>query len=653
VHLVPEGPRFHERALGLDRSRDIAPPEGLPLRPYQVAGFRWLASLARNGLGAVLADDMGLGKTIQAISLLLYLKAQNLLTDEHGRPRPALVVVPPGLLKNWQREFGQWAPQLRVHTYHGLARKLPPNQGADVEVLLTTYHMVRNDVTTFCNAGRIAFACMILDEAQCIKNHNIKMTRAVKEVGSTIGHTRIALSGTPIENKVDELHSIFDFVNYGYLGTHATFTRDFSRVIECKKESPQRAEKLELLRRLTRPFQMRRLKTDPDILPDLPEKIDMVETVSLTAEQRRLYQAVQDEWQNRMVASRRDSSNHNFERRGHIFQMLEKARRICSHPLCLDRDKFPAACRGMAVPERAEASGKAARLMELLSEILDQGHKVIVFVTRKAVLNTLKQLVVRGFPQVEPLLFSGDISFKERNEVERRFAELPQCKVLLITVQCGGIGLNLTAASHVVHFDRCYNPAKEAQATDRCHRMGQRRAVCVHRLVTEGTYEERLEEIMKRKQDLSSLTVTSAEDWIADYDDAALFDLFTLRGQQAGGRASSSKAPSVEPTPSSPEQLARGSASSSSSPSVEPTPSPAERQSLAASARKGAPAARKRPHPAAAAEPDAEEECSICMDAPSTITLRPCGHRALCGDCATRVKLCPLCRAKIVQRTAC
>ncbi|CAJ1449084.1 unnamed protein product [Effrenium voratum] len=264
VVLVPEAPHFHEKALGLDCLKNLEVPTCLKdkLRPYQVAGFRWLACLAHNGLGAVLADDMGLGKTLQSIALLIYMKEQGLLRDERGQLRPALVVVPPGLLRNWQAEFAKWAPQLNFFVYHGPQRALPPFHAAGYDIILTTYEMVRNDRRKLCDVDIISFSAMIIDEAQRIKNHNILVTKAVKEVGNIIGHTRIALSGTPIENKVDELHSIFDFANFGYLGDQVSFSRTFSRIIEKGRDPEQRKESLDLLYRLTRPFQMRRLKTD-------------------------------------------------------------------------------------------------------------------------------------------------------------------------------------------------------------------------------------------------------------------------------------------------------------------------------------------------------------------------------------------------------
>lgn len=535
VWLVPAAPHFHQKALGLDRMKEVEAPLSIQkhLRPYQLVGFRWLATLARNGLGAVLADDMGLGKTLQCIAMLTYLKEQDLLYDERGSPRPALVVVPPGLLRNWQNEFKKWAPELSFFVYHGLGRQLPPCRGSGYDVVLTTYEMVRNDQCKLADPFQISFSAMVIDEAQKIKNHGAQVSKAVKRIGNVIGHTRIALSGTPIENKVDELHSIFDFVNFGYLGSHDSFRRTFSMVIEKGRDPARKTESLELLQRLTRPFQMRRLKTDPNILPDLPSKIDIPETVVLTKEQVKLYQAVQEDFKTTMIESRQTSINHSFERRGHIFAMLEQARRICAHPLCLDRTKYPESCKGMTLQERAELSGKTQRLVSLLEEIFDANEKAVIFVTRIDVIELLKKLLQLKFANTEILTFSGKLSL----EVERRFQTDSSCQILLMTLQCGGIGLNLTAANHVIHFDRCYNPAKEAQATDRCHRLGQQKSVCVHRLITEGTYEENLEKIMQRKQDLSSLTVTRAEDWIADYDDQALFDLFMLRsgtGRQQG-----------------------------------------------------------------------------------------------------------------------
>lgn len=532
VWLVPEAPHFHQKALGLDRMTDFVPPQAVApqLRPYQLAGFRWMACLCKNGLGAVLADDMGLGKTLQCISVLLYLKEQKLLTNEENQKCPALVVVPPGLLQNWQREFQRWAPTLSFYVYHGPKRSLPLNKGRDYDLLLTTYEMVRNDREKFADAQTICFSGMVIDEAQKIKNHGALVSKAVKEVGNAIGHTRIALSGTPIENKVDELHSIFDFVNYGYLGDQENFARTFSRIIEKGRDPQKKNESLQLLKRLTTPFQMRRLKTDPNILPDLPDKIDISSTTNLTKEQEKLYVAIQEDFRSTMTQSRETAgTNHAFQRRGHIFAMLEQVRRVCSHPLCLDKEKYPQSCKNMAVQQRVESSGKTSRLVELLEEILPAKEKAVVFATRKDIISVLEKLIRDRFKFTNVLIFTGDLSFQERSRVENRFQTDPTCQVLLITLQCGGIGLNLTAANHVIHFDRCYNPAKEAQATDRCHRLGQKRSVCVHRLITEGTYEEQLEKIMARKQDLSSLTVTRAEDWIADYDDEALFDLFMLR----------------------------------------------------------------------------------------------------------------------------
>lgn len=692
VWLVPEAPHWHEAALGLDRMKDIDPPASLQakLRPYQLVGFQWLVALARNGLGAILADDMGLGKTLQAIAMLVHLLEAGLLRDAEERPCPALVVVPPGLLRNWEREFDKWAPQLSVYLYHGHNRALPPNRGTDYNIFLTTYHMVRNDSQKFCDADCITFSCMVIDEAQCIKNHNIKMTKAIKEVGNAIGHTRIALSGTPIENKVDELHSIFDFANYGYLGDRASFAQNFSRLIEQQRDPELRDKALELLRRLTRPFQMRRLKTDPNILPDLPEKIDMLDTVGLTAEQQRLYTAIQEEFRSRMDVSRRDSTNHTFERRGHIFAMLERVRRICSHPMCLERKHLPPSCQSFSEDMSPAASGKTSRLFELLEEILPTGEKVIVFVTRKAVLSVLCKLATERFRQVRVLQFSGDLTLQARSDVEKTFSEDSSAQLLLITVQCGGIGLNLVAASHVIHFDRCYNPAKEAQATDRCHRLGQHRAVCVHRLVTEGTYEERLEEIMQRKQDLSSLTITRAEDWIADYDDAALFDLFMLRSSGNGRRDATTSRAAAPPPPAQTQRAKREAmlqtpprapqpVSITAAPdSVTPPPMssrlrPRWAAHLAGNFRSASlpassssnfsrtePRAMKRQRTALLSLPAASsssagaeeecEECSICLDAPAVVRLLPCGHRTLCDGCSERVDSCPICRARISAR---
>ncbi|CAK9113963.1 Uncharacterized ATP-dependent helicase YwqA [Durusdinium trenchii] len=547
VWLVPEAPHFHQKALGLDRMTDIKPPQAVEncLRPYQLAGFRWLACLSKNGLGAVLADDMGLGKTLQAISVLLYMKdiklgwGSRFLSDpegllvENGKKRPFLTVVPPGLLRNWQREFERWAPSLRIYTYHGPKRSLPDDMGRAYDVLLTTYEIVRNERLKFSDVDVICFSGMIIDEAQKIKNHGALVSKAIKEVGNAIGHTRIALSGTPIENKVDELHSIFDFVNYGYLGDQASFSATFSRIIEKGLRSVSGSISALALyatqtpcilhawcrARLTEDRSCIDNNTDKRALalevgwPDHLRTLDQHELSEWR--QEKLYAAIQHDFRVKMTSSAETRENHKFERRGHIFAMLEHARRVCSHPLCLDRGKYPDSCKGMTVQRRVESSGKTVRLCELLDEIVPAKEKAVVFATRKDVISVLAGLIGNRFHDMTVLIFTGDLSLQdarilcgvERNEVEQRFQTDPKCQLLLITLQCGGIGLNLTAANHVIHFDRCYNPAKEAQATDRCHRIGQKRSVCVHRLITEGTYEEQLEKIMARKQDLSSLTV--------------------------------------------------------------------------------------------------------------------------------------------------
>lgn len=549
--LRPEGAIFYERALGLDRVRDLEPPRSLKpyMRPYQVAGFQWLACLARNGLGAVLADDMGLGKTLQAISVILHLKEMELLRDRTGRPCPILVVVPPGLLLNWQKEFAKWAPNLVLLVYHGLHRAFSERMES-IDVVLTAYHTLRADVKKFCKPAEVSFSGMILDEAQVIKNHNVQMTKAVKEVGEIIGHTRIALSGTPIENRVAELHSIFDFTNTGYLGSKQSFREEFGRCIEHKRPSERGKEKLELLKRLTRPFQLRRLKTDPSIMPDLPDKISVQENVALTPQQAKLYNALVQEWQKTMKKSRDTSQNHAFERRAHVFTLLNKARLVCAHPACLAKEDIPKSCSRTKVEEKASESGKTERLMELLDGIFtnSEEEKVLVFVSRKPVMYLLRDLIQQQHPSMVALTFSGDISLKERAQQEKRFSEDALCRVMVLTVQAGGVGLNLTAANHVIHFDRCYNPAREAQATDRSHRLGQKLKVMEHRLITEGTFEERLEEIMRRKSELSNLTITGSEDWIADYSDKELAELFMLRtGLAPEGRKRALEAPVSPP----------------------------------------------------------------------------------------------------------
>mmetsp|Transcript_82549 Transcript_82549/g.129972 ORF Transcript_82549/g.129972 Transcript_82549/m.129972 type:complete len:1049 (+) Transcript_82549:40-3186(+) len=648
LHLRPPGVAFYQQALGFDRMTDIPVPEktAAALRPYQKRGFQWMASLARNGLGAVLADDMGLGKTLQAITLILYLKEAGLMTDQHGQPRPSLVAVPPGLVMNWQREFDKWAGNsLKVHSYYGMKRSLPPNHGVGVDVVLTSYHTLRLDSRKFVDPDQISFSSMFLDEAQHIKNPKAQITKAIKQIGNIVGHSRFALSGTPVENKMDELHSIHDFVNFGYLGDQETFQRDFSRIIEQKKDVAARKTAADLLKRLIDPFQMRRLKTDKNILPDLPDRIDYQCPVELTPIQKEFYLAAQEEFTRKLDISRQQAANHNFERRGHIFAQLEKCRIICCHPAALLQEKRPAGVASSNVSMLATESGKCSRLMELLEDIIASNQKVLVFLMRRRVVDLLKTIITAKFRGTKVLKMTGEVSVKERVKVEKAFQEDEDCKVLLLTVGVGGVGLNLTAASHVIHFDRCYNPAKEQQATDRSHRLGQRHAVCVHTLVTTGTYEERLDDIMREKSELSNMTVTTADDWIASYDDDEVRELFMLRSSSSVSVGSSStralqrkgrskRALDVDVNAASAAAESEPS-SSSKKPRREKTKSSANLPATSASER------------------TSEEECAVCMDGPASHKVMPCGHRLLCGDCAGLVQHCPMCRCEIKQRVQC
>lgn len=641
VRFCATGMDFHRRALGIDRMTAIPVPAALApmLRPYQAAGFRWLASLLRNGLGAVLADDMGLGKTIQAIALLVFLKQEGLLTTPEGLRRPALVVVPPVLIPNWQQEFARWAPRdlLVVHSFYGPKgkRSLPPEQGACVDVVLTSYHTLSRNVRTFVDPEVIGLSCVVLDEAQCIKNHGTQLARAVKEVGQVVGHARVALSGTPIENKTEEMHSLHDFTNPGYLGTREEFVQDFSRPIEQKQDPAARQAAMDLLKRLVDPFQLRRLKTDKSILPDLPDKIDSAYSVELSGAQQQLYEAVQAEFHQTLQASRESAANHQFERRGHIMTMMNKCRLICAHPAALPRKQYPAAlaATSLASPDGTSVaeSGKCAQLMELMDSILASGQKVVVFATRLRVLDMLQEVIGQRHPAARVLKLSGDTPMADRPGLLATFQESAECPVLLLSIGVGGVGLNLTAASHVVHFDRCYNPAKEAQATDRCHRLGQHRAVCVHTLVTKDTFEERLDEIMRDKTELSSMTVTSGEDWIASYSDEKIKELFMLR-------------------PGRPQQTRKRRSIAPADPDVDEVD---EEEAVEAAPRGVLPAPRLRPsrrwkrHCLAAGEEQAA--CSVCWDAPCSHVLMPCGHQCACGECVALLVSCPICRAPIRQ----
>ena len=484
------------------------PPETLraTLRPYQARGLAWLSTMGALRLGACLADDMGLGKTIQLLAFLLHRRE---VAPADGRP--ALVVAPTSVVGNWEREVERFAPSLRVVRHYGAERArraddVPQQPGT---LVVTTYALLRRDAELLSG---IDWSVAVLDEAQNIKNAASATARSARALEAT---HRFALTGTPVENRLAELWSIFEFANPGLLGALETFRREYAVPIE-RYGNDAAAERL---RRVVSPFLLRRVKSDPSILPDLPPKNEMKVFCTLTREQATLYQAVVDE------EMRRIESADGIERRGRVLALLLFLKQICNHP---------AHYLGEAGPLRGR-SGKLARLAEMLEEAVAVGDKALVF-------TQFREMGDRLVTHLESRLGAGVLFLhggtprKARDEMVGRFQEEPYGpRVLVLSLKAGGTGLNLSAASHVFHFDRWWNPAVEDQATDRAHRIGQERAVQVHKLVCAGTVEEKIDRLLEQKRDLASKVVGTGEKWITELGDAELRDLFSLAADAALG----------------------------------------------------------------------------------------------------------------------
>jgi uncharacterized Zn finger protein len=473
----------------------IALPKGITatLRPYQLNGFRWMAQQSKIGFGSLIADDMGLGKTLQVIALLQKFKLEGFLDKEK-----ALVVVPTTLLTNWMKELEKFAPSMRATVYHGLGRKLDLK---DSDILLTTYGMVRSDLKTLKTKP---WYVVVIDEAQNIKNSATDQTRAVKSIKSTI---RIAMSGTPVENRLSEYWSIMDFVYPGYLGPAKTFTEEFAEPIQVYHDR----ERAGIFRKITAPFILRRLKTDKSVINDLPEKIEHNRYCSLTGEQAGLYQNVVDNALNAIEGA------EGIQRRGMVLKMITALKQICNHP-----DNFLK--KGKADPA---ISGKSQMLMEVLDSIHEAGEKTLLFTQYREMGDILVPMIENRYG-FTPLFLHGGTTRKQRDEFVEEFQGKRNQWVFILSLKAGGTGLNLTAASHVIHHDFWWNPAVEAQATDRAYRIGQSKNVMVNRLLTRGTFEEKIDEMLNSKKELANLTVSSGEKWIGDLSNKELKEIFRL-----------------------------------------------------------------------------------------------------------------------------
>jgi SNF2 family DNA or RNA helicase len=473
------------------------------LRPYQERGLSWLAFMNSLGLGACLADDMGLGKTIQLLSLLMT-ERQNSNGKKTARIVPTLLVCPMSVVGNWQREAEKFAPALRVHVHHGAERLSGVKFKKivkDSDLVITTYALIARDQKLL---EEVEWRRIALDEAQNIKNPSAKQTQAVRNLKSL---QRVALTGTPVENRLSELWSIMQFLNPGLLGSAKDFQTRFASPIERYRDE----EKGALLKRITSPFILRRLKTDKSIIKDLPDKIEMKTYCNLTQEQASLYQAVVGEMLQKIEES------EDITRRGLILATLMKLKQICNHPAQMLQDGSNLAGR----------SGKLARLEEIMEEILAEGDRVLCFTQFAEMGKMLKSHLQERFNR-EVMFLHGGTTKKARDAMVTRFQQADGAPIFLLSLKAGGTGLNLTAAQHVIHFDRWWNPAVEDQATDRAFRIGQTRNVQVRKFVCVGTLEERIDQMIEQKKELAERIVGTGEGWLTELSTDELRSLIAL-----------------------------------------------------------------------------------------------------------------------------
>jgi len=468
--------------------------------------------MAALGLGGILADDMGLGKTVQLLALHLHRHppadgdgAGEGEGEGHAGPgRPTLVVCPASVLANWEREAARFAPGIPVRRYHGAGRHL--DDLAPDELVVATYGMVRRDTDAL---AAVRWGLVAADEAQAVKNPLARTAKALRRLPAD---ARFALTGTPVENRLTELWALLDWTTPGLLGPLEPFRRSVALPIERYRDP----DATEALARVTRPFLLRRRKSDPTIVPDLPPKTEIDRVVPLTVEQASLYRAVTEE------ALATIAESEGIERRGLVLKLLTALKQICNHPAQYLHQHGPLEAR----------SGKLDAALELLDIVADEDAAALVF-TQYVEMGRLldQQLRLHG---LRTFFLHGSLGVRRRQELVDRF-QAGEADAFVISLKAGGTGLNLTRASHVVHYDRWWNPAVEDQASDRAWRLGQDKPVTVHRLVCEGTVEDRIAALLESKRALAEVVVGGGEGWISELDDAALADLVRLSGDAGAG----------------------------------------------------------------------------------------------------------------------
>ena len=482
------------------QTKNVALPESLnaSLRPYQKRGFDWLYKNAQLGFGSIIADDMGLGKTLQVIAIILKMK-----DDGELKKHQVLVIVPTTLISNWQKELEKFAPDISYSTYHGPAREL----NAETDIVISSYGITRSDIDYL---SKRKWKAVVIDEAQNIKNPNTAQTKAVKKLKAEI---RLAMSGTPVENRLSEYWSIFDFTNKGYLGSRKSFSENFANPIEQNRDKAR----LEKFLKITRPFILRRMKTNKSIISDLPEKVENEFYASLADEQAAIYQNVLDNIMNEIKGVKTDDKEGKIQRKGLVLKLITALKQICNHPSqYLKKDDHS-----------PDLSGKAGLFLDLVGNIIENDEKVLVFTQFQEMGEILQNLIRKRF-DMNCMFLHGGTFRKRRDEMVDRFQNNPHEKIFILSIKAGGTGLNLTAANHVIHYDMWWNPAVESQATDRAFRIGQDKNVMVYRLITQGTFEEKINKMLKSKKELSNLAVASGENWVGDLSDKDLKELFAL-----------------------------------------------------------------------------------------------------------------------------
>jgi len=499
IELTPE----IREMIRVFTSQSLTPlPEGInaQLRPYQERGFSWMYRNLKIGFGSIIADDMGLGKTLQVITLLAKVKEEGGLEK-----KKALVVVPTGLLHNWKFEVARFAPHLTTAIYHGSARDLDDGPCKSSDILLTTYGVVRSDADKL---KKRKWQMLVIDEAQNIKNSGTEQSKAIRSIPADV---HIAMSGTPVENRLSEFWSIIDFTNKGYLGSLKDFAEHYANPIQkCGDRIVA-----DRFKKITAPFLMRRLKTDKTIISDLPDKIERNELISLTAAQAALYHETVTRCMS--VISGLEGEDHQtlFKRQGLVLQMILALKQICNHPTQFLKDN------NMDI----SLSGKTIILLDLLRSIIDSNEKVLVFTQFKEMGELLGHFIRTELDE-EPLFYHGGCTLKQRQSMVDRFQNDRNARIFILSLKAAGTGLNLTAATNVIHYDLWWNPAVEAQATDRAYRIGQHNNVQVHRFITRDTFEEKIDAMIREKKYLADMTVSSGEHWIGKLSNAELAEIF-------------------------------------------------------------------------------------------------------------------------------